>query len=46
MTFISSREVKQLYISFMASPLMKYVFFHFTRLNKRQIDDKIWISSI
>ena len=27
MTFISSREVKNLYISFMASPLMKYIFF-------------------
>ena len=31
MTFISSREVKKMYISFVPSALMKYTFFHFTR---------------
>ena len=33
MTFISSREVKNMYISFVPSALMKYTFFHFTRWN-------------
>ena len=31
MTFILSREVKKMYISFVPSALMKYIFFHFTR---------------
>ena len=34
MTFISSREVKKMYISFVPSALMKYTFFHFTPWNK------------
>ena len=40
MTFISSREVKKIYISFVPSALMKYTFFHFTRWNKSHIHSK------
>ena len=40
MTFISSREVKKMYISFVPSALMKYTFFHFTRWNKSHIHSK------
>ena len=31
LTFISSREVKKMYISFVSLARMKYTFFHFTR---------------
>ena len=40
MTFISSREVKKMYISFVPSALMKYTSFHFTRWNKSHIHSK------
>ena len=40
MTFISSREVKKMYISFVPLALMKYTFFHFTRWNKSHIHSK------
>ena len=40
MTFISSREVKKMYISWVPSSLMKYTFFHFTRWNKGHIHSK------
>ena len=40
MTFISSHEVKKMYISFVPSALMKYTFFHFTRWNKSHIHSK------
>ena len=40
MTFISSREVKKMYISFVPSALMKYTFFHFTRWNNSHIHFK------
>ena len=40
MTFISSREVEKMYISFVPSALMKYTFFHFTRWNKSHIHSK------
>ena len=40
MTFISSREVKKMHISFVPSALMKYTFFHFTRWNKSHIHSK------
>ena len=40
MTLISSREVKNMYISFVPSALMKYTFFHFTRWNKSHIHSK------
>ena len=48
MTFISSRVVKKIYISFMASPLIKSFFFfsfffHFTRSNKSPIHDPLYI---
>ena len=38
--FILSHEVKKVFSSFMASPLMKYIFFHFTWWNKSRIYDK------
>ena len=38
--FISSREAKKGYISFVALPLMKHAFFCFTRLHKWHIHYK------
>ena len=40
MTFISSREVKKIYISFVPSAPLKYTFFHLTRWNKSHIHSK------
>ena len=40
MTFIASREVKKMYISFVPLALMKYTFFHFTQWNKSHIHSK------
>ena len=40
MTFISSSEVKKMYISWVPKARMKYTFFHFTRWNKSHIHDK------
>ena len=47
MTFISSREVKKMYISFVPSALMKYTFF-FTSLDEIKVIfiPNIWISSM
>ena len=44
--FYFTHEVKNMYISFVASPLMKYKYFHYTRWNKSHIQQKIWISSM
>ena len=38
--FYFTREVKNMYISFVASPLMNLNIFHFTRLNKSHIQQK------
>ena len=40
MTFISTCEEKNMYISFVPSVVMKYTFFHFTRWNKSHIHSK------
>ena len=42
-TFISSHEVKKLYISFVASPLMKYIFFSLHSMKCHIHDKKLHI---